>query len=144
MNFRKLKKIDILTSIFKAKHNQIDIKLIHPKSLMNSLEQIQLKVLKYEIPIKITPQNFLNFFKIMEIRGNYTKKRLIFEITLPLVLRSTYQLSKIYSIPMISAISNYYYINLENNFIGINNVYSEFIGLNQHDLNSCKTLTYKV
>ena len=64
---------NILSSIFKAKHGKMDLKLIHPDPFMRVLERIQFSTSEFESPIKIATENFFKILSIIHRQSNIHK-----------------------------------------------------------------------
>lgn len=131
----------ILNSLVLAMDNKIDMTIINPHTIINSLEKIQLLIKDIQIPTEISMNNFFTILKCLDIELKSTNNKLIFELRMPLVQNKIYKINRVFPIPLLHDNNTYFYINFEQKYVAIDSERSYFIALSYSDFSQCKQIT---
>lgn len=136
---QNLKRIQdtLIDTISEVYHGQISLHILTPAQLKRELQIIYGQMPKdLVLPIDNVESDLQHIYKLLKTKAKVTETYIIFEITLPLIARESFQVYKILSVPqetdnsMVSVIpvSDYVAVNLKKDSYFIPTV---------HELNTC-------
>lgn len=130
--------LDLITDVHNERYN---FHLLSPQQLQHEFHIISGQLTKdLSIPVENISQEMAKLYKMLRVKARMTTKYFIFEVSIPLVTRDTFELHKLIAIPhqsetsmlSIIPISDYLAINLQKDI---------FIPMGKDDMQQCLYLS---
>lgn len=127
--------IDTLTDIY---HGKINLHLLTPKQLNDELQIVSSHISKeLTLPVDNIQSNLYKIYQLLKVKARMSRDYVIFEISLPLVSRDSFQLYHLIPVPL-QIENDMISINLVTDFIGTNLMRDSYIPISSVDLQGCE------
>ncbi|KOB66908.1 Slimb, partial [Operophtera brumata] len=127
--------LDTLTDIY---HGKINLHLLTPKQLSEELQVVSSQISKeLTLPIDNIQTNLYKIYQLLKIKARMTKDYVIFEISLPLISRDSFQLYHLIPVPL-QISSDMISINLVTDYIATNLMRDSYLPVTSIDFLSCE------
>ncbi|KOB76793.1 hypothetical protein OBRU01_05243 [Operophtera brumata] len=127
--------LDTLTDIY---HGKINLHLLTPKQLSGELQVVSSQISKeLTLPIDNIQTNLYKIYQLLKIKARMTKDYVIFEISLPLISRDSFQLYHLIPVPL-QISSDMISINLVTDYIATNLMRDSYLPVTSIDFLSCE------
>lgn len=127
--------LDTMTEIY---HGQINLHLLTPQQLRGELQIVSSQISKeLALPVDDIQFNLYAIYKLLKVKARMTEEYFIFEITLPLISRDTFQLYNLIPIP-VKINKNMISIKPASEYVAINLRRDSYLTASVSDLQSCE------
>lgn len=127
--------LDTLTDIYRG---QINLHLLPPKQLREELQIVSGQISKeLSLPIDDIQLNLPKIYKLLKIKARMSEEYFIFEITLPLISRDTFQLYHVIAVP-VQINKSMISVKPASDYVAINLRRDSYLSASISDLQGCE------